>query len=273
MAGFLRCTVRGCARPLTLEGRTWKCEAAHSFDVARAGFVNLLQPQDKKALSPGDAKEVVEARRRMLDAGVAAPLSAALVEMLADLRDGARVIDAGCGEGTHLAAIAAARPVDAWGVDISVPAIEAAARRHKSLHWVVANADRGLPFTDASVDVALSITGRRDAAELARVLAPGGRAVIAIPAPDDLAELREAVQGAAHEEDRLEKVREEMKGALEETSSRTVSHRMRLERDRIADVLATTYRGARNREREKAVALGALDVTFAWRVAVFRRPT
>lgn len=235
--------------------------------------MNLLQPQDKKAASPGDPKEVVAARRRMLDAGVAAPLSTALVELLAGLRAGARVIDVGCGEGTHLAAIAAARPVEAWGIDLSVPAIEAAAKRHKALRWIVANADRGLPFLDGTVDAALSITGRRDAAELARVLAPGGLAVIAIPAPDDLSELRAAVQGAAHDEDRLEKLRDEMKGSLEEVSSRKVSHRMRLDRERIADVLATTYRGARNREREKAAALDAMDVTFAWRVAVFRRPT
>ena len=269
----LRCTVRGCGERLSRESAAWKCPKGHSFDVARAGFVNLLQPQDKKAESPGDAKDVVDARRRVLDAGAAKPLSAALIERLADLRRGACVIDIGCGEGTHLAALGASRDIDACGVDLSVPAIEAAAKRHKAIAWIVANADRGLPFADGSVDAALSITGRRDAAELARVLASGGRAVIAIPAPDDLAELREAVQGAAHEEDRLEKVRDEMRGRFTEESSQTVSHRLRLDRERIADVLATTYRGARKREREKAEALDAMDVTFAWRVAVFRRVT
>jgi 23S rRNA (guanine745-N1)-methyltransferase len=269
----LRCTVRGCAQALSREGPAWRCGRGHAFDVARAGFVNLLQPQDKKAGSPGDTKEVVEARRRLLDAGVAAPLTTALLECLARLAPGASVIDIGCGEGTHLAAIAAARRVDGCGVDLSVPAIEAAAKRHKALCWVVANADRGLPFAEGAIAAALSITGRRDAAELARVLAPGGLAVIAIPAPDDLAELREAVQGAAHEEDRLEKVRAELTaaGAFRETATRTVTHRIALDRDRIADVLATTYRGARKREREKAAALEAMDVTFSWRVAVFER--
>ena len=52
MRNVLRCTVRGCGRALSKEERRWVCEQKHSFDIARAGYVNLLQPQDKKALAP-----------------------------------------------------------------------------------------------------------------------------------------------------------------------------------------------------------------------------
>ena len=292
----LRCTVRGCGRPLARGGRSWVCAERHSFDVARAGFVNLLQPQDKKAAAPGDAREVVAARRRLLDAGVAAPLSAALREILADTASrgtppaalaaerrepaGAAVLDVGCGEGTHLAAVCApgegrGAAHEGWGVDISVPAIEAAAKRHPGLEWVVANADRGLPFLDGAFTVVLSITGRRDPAELARVLVPGGLAVLAVPAADDLRELRAAVQGEAREEDRLDKVRAELADApFREVADRTVRHRPRLDPAALRDVLATTYRGARRRERARADALDApMDVTFSWRIAAFERRT
>ena len=40
----------------------------------------------------------------------------------------------------------------------------------KLLYRAAANADRGLPFADASLDLAVSIFGRRPGAELARVL-------------------------------------------------------------------------------------------------------
>ena len=270
MAAILRCTVRGCALPLAREGGRWGCAKAHSFDMSRAGYVNLLQPQDKKALAPGDSAEVVAARRRLLDLGVARPLGAALREILGGLPEGARILDVGCGEGTHLAAVCADPSREGWGADISTPAIEAAAKRHPALSWVVANADRGLPFVDATFDAAMSITGRRDPAELGRVLAPGARALIAVPAADDLAELRAAVQGEAHQEDRLEKIRDEMRGFVE-VESRTIAHRPRLAPDALLDVLATTYRGARKSERERAGQLTAMDVTFSWQLAVFRR--
>lgn len=273
-AGCLRCTVRGCAAPLVREDRRWTCANRHAFDVSRAGFVNLLQPQDKKSTAPGDTKDVVSARRRLLDLGVAAPLSDSLRSIASTLPPGSGVLDVGCGEGTHLeAAASAGDSLAAWGVDLSLAAIEAAAKRHPARGWVVANADRGLPFLDSSFALALSITGRRDAAELARVIAPGGRAVIAVPAADDLAELREAVQGAAHAEDRLAKVRAELAAApFEEERAFDVSHRPALAPDALRDVLATTYRGARHRERERAASLTEpMHVTFAWRVGVFRR--
>ena len=40
-----------------------------AFDVARSGYVNLLQPQDKRSKTPGDTPEAVAARRRFLDRG------------------------------------------------------------------------------------------------------------------------------------------------------------------------------------------------------------
>ena len=76
--------------------------------------------------------------------------------------------------------------LEAAGVDLSARAADLAARRHPGVLWLVANADRGLPFADGSLDLILSITARRSPAECARVLAPGGRLVVALPASDDL---------------------------------------------------------------------------------------
>ena len=60
------CTVRGCGEPLrVLADGGWGCATGHRFDRARAGYVNLLQPQDKRSSNPGDESETVAARARL----------------------------------------------------------------------------------------------------------------------------------------------------------------------------------------------------------------
>src|SRR5437868_4057924 len=98
----LLCSVRDCALPLTRQGGAFLCSRGHSFDVARSGYVNLLQPQDRRSRDAGDSRAAVEARRRLADAGH----DAWLLEPVRDVLDGAAsdaespaVLDLGCGEG------------------------------------------------------------------------------------------------------------------------------------------------------------------------------
>ena len=188
---MLLCTVRDCRLPLTREPRRLVCPRNHSFDIARNGYINLLQPQDRRSRHPGDTPEAVAARRRLHDRGVTAPLLQSISGLLAP-QSNDTVLDAGCGDGFYLGSLAAQTGLDAHGIDISIPAITAAARRYLNCQWIVANADRLLPFADASFSLVLSITARRQPAEFRRVLRPGGRLLIAIPAPNDLIELRGA---------------------------------------------------------------------------------
>ena len=90
------------------------------------------------------------------------------------LGPGDAVLEVGCGEGHYLAAIAARFGCEAHGVDISGPAIDTAARRYPRLRWVVANADRFLPYAKASFRVVASVTARRNAVEFRRVLRDDG---------------------------------------------------------------------------------------------------
>src|SRR5262245_44822697 len=175
----LVCTVRGCGAPLSREGASYVCAAKHSFNVAKSGYVNLIQPQHRRSLNAGDSKEAVAARRRVLDAGHGRALLEGLVEIVGAIAPakGASALDVGCGEGTFLSAIATRFELDGTGVDISLPAIEAAAKRHTAQRWIVANADLGLPFEDRSFRLVLSIAGRRNAPELRRVIHPEGRFV------------------------------------------------------------------------------------------------
>ncbi|HEX9944048.1 MAG TPA: methyltransferase domain-containing protein, partial [Thermoanaerobaculia bacterium] len=191
------CPVRNCGAPLERRSPALACPQGHSFDVARSGYCNLLQPQDRRSQRPGDPRQAVEARRRFLEAGYGGPLLRALLDEIGvlGLRSGAAVLDVGCGEGYYLGGIARERQVEAHGVDLSTPAIELAARRYPGITWIVANADRLLPYAPESFDLVLSIDARLNPAQMRRVLAPGGRLLVAVPGPDDLVELRAAVLG------------------------------------------------------------------------------
>ncbi|MGH9695411.1 MAG: putative RNA methyltransferase, partial [Bryobacteraceae bacterium] len=58
------------------------CARRHSFDIARSGYINLLQPQDRRSKQPGDTKAAIAARRRLHDRGVTAPFLQGVADML-----------------------------------------------------------------------------------------------------------------------------------------------------------------------------------------------
>lgn len=269
----LACTVRGCAAGLVRRERAYVCSHGHAFDIARSGYLNLMQPHDRHSRSPGDSPEAVRARRALLDAGFGEVLSQALEESVAHaaLRPRACVADLGCGEGTYLDRLARCFDLDAFGVDLSAAAIEAAARRHKGPLWIVANADRTLPFEDGVLDLVLSIDGRRNPSESARVLAPGGALVVAVPAEDDMAELREAVLGQAQSVDRAVAVEAEMSGRFELVERTLARDRRELDATGLADLGVATYRWGRTREKEKLASIDRLAVTTSHHVLRFRR--
>ena len=265
----LLCTVRNCRQPVARHDQTWTCPNRHSFDVARSGYVNLLQPQDRKSKSPGDTAEAVAARRRFFEAGHVQPLVEAIVRAL-PLRAGQALLDAGCGEGHHLEAFRAAYAIEAWGIDISVPAIELAAKKYRECGWVVANADRFLPFEDGAFAAVASITARMSPEEFHRVLAPGGALLVVLPAPDDLIELREAVLGAGIERDRVERTVAAFAPLFTLDRRETLRHTAALDRQAMHDVMASSYRGLRTRERERLETLQPMPVTLTRDLLLFR---
>lgn len=259
----LACSVRGCGLPLAARERALACARGHAFDLARSGYANLLQPQDRRSARAGDARETVAARERLARAGVDAALRAALGARVARLAaaGGARaLLDVGCGPGVVLAAAAPPGAL-AFGLDLSVPAVDAAARRSPGHGWIVANADRRLPFQDASLDLVLAIKGPRNPAEFARVLAPGGRLLLAACAPDDLDELRRASAGGALPRDPAERALALCAGRFVLEAREEVRERTALEPDALRDLLRVAYRGARHAEARRADALEPMAVT------------
>ena len=78
---MLICPVRDCRLALAREEKRLGCPQGHSFDVARSGYINLLQPQERRSKQPGDTPTAVEARQRLHDQGVTRPLLEAIGEV------------------------------------------------------------------------------------------------------------------------------------------------------------------------------------------------
>ena len=250
---MLLCSVRDCRQPLAREGRRLVCARGHSFDVARSGYVNLLQPQERRSRDPGDSGEAIEARRRLHDGGITRPLLDAIGELLAPTSADC-LLDAGCGEGFYLGSLAGRSGAAGWGIDISTSAIDLAARRYPECRWLVANADRFLPFADRSFSAVLSITARRNPTEFRRVLREDGRLLIAVPAPDDLIELR------GRGRDRVASTAAEFADGFTLAASLRAGTTADLDAAAVADVLHSIYRPMQPRAAEAMRLTLSLDL-------------
>jgi 23S rRNA (guanine745-N1)-methyltransferase len=254
---MLLCPVRACQLGLVRDLRRMVCPRNHSFDIARSGYINLLQVQDRRAKHPGDTAEAIAARRRLHELGVTGPHRLAIAEVIAPTSQDV-VLDAGCGDGFYLGTLQRETKFDAHGIDISVPAVDAAARRYPECEWVVANADRSIPYPDQSFSIVLSITARMNAVEFRRVLRDDGRLLVAIPAPDDLIELR----GSGR--DRVPQTLDTFAQGFKLIEQRRVTSSADLAAAAVRDVLVSIYRPMQPREAE------AQRVTFSLDLLLFR---
>jgi 23S rRNA (guanine745-N1)-methyltransferase len=255
---MLLCPVRNCHMALVREERRLFCPRGHSFDVARSGYINLLQPQERRSKRPGDTAGAIAGRRRLHDRGVTEPLLHAIAEiMVASPSD--IVLDAGCGEGFYLGTLARQTGFEAHGVDISIPAVDAEARRYPGCEWIVANADRFVPYADRSFSIVLSITARMNADEFRRVLRDDGRLLVALPAREDLVELR----GAGR--DRVARTVETFAPSFTLVHQRRVTTAADLDAAAVHDVLLSIYRPTRSQPAE------VMRVTLSLDLLLFRQ--
>jgi 23S rRNA (guanine745-N1)-methyltransferase len=249
------------------------CDEGHAFDVSRAGYINLLQPQDRRSREAGDMASAVDARQTLLAAGLGLTLIDRVASDAASLPPGSVVVDLGCGTGEALGTMVDRHGVCGVGIDLSVRAIERAARRWPSATWIVANADRRLPLLERSASLVTSLHARRNPLDSARVLADEGHLIVAVPAAEDLQELREAIAGHALERNRADGVEAEHSALFELISRDTVREQHRVTRDVLLQLLQATYRGERRSEEPRRHALDTLTVTLSSDILTFAKRT
>lgn len=193
-----------CKAPLSLSGKQWQCSNGHSYDQAKAGYVNLLLANQKSSAEPGDNKMMMQARRAFLAQGHYLPLANSLRKLIEPVSASTLTLhDAGCGEGYYLGQLVAGlhnagRTVLASGNDISRSAITLAAKQYRELPFAVAS-NFNLPLASDSKAVVLQVFAPASAAEVHRVLIPGGLWIQVTPAADHLAQLRAALYASPQE--------------------------------------------------------------------------
>lgn len=191
-----------CRQPLQLNSQGLACGSRHQFDRAKEGYFNLLPVQNKHSREPGDAKEQLQARRQILQAGFFDPLKQRLQAVIP--KETQTLLDIGCGEGYFTHSFAGALPdAQVYGVDIAKAGVRLAAKsaldKNRNLFAVASSFN--LPFADQSLDVVTRIYAPSKDAELWRVIKRDGLLVIVAPAENHLLALRQRIytEVRAHE--------------------------------------------------------------------------
>jgi 23S rRNA (guanine745-N1)-methyltransferase len=233
---LLRCPHCGAALGREEADDTVRCDGGHTFDIARQGYLSLLAGEGTP--HAGDTAEMVAARERFLGAGHLEPLAEAVVGVAAGGAP-ACVVDLGAGTGWYLA-----RVLDAWpearglALDLSKPALRRAARAHPRLAAVACDVWRPLPLRDGVADFVLNVFAPRDGNEIARVLAPGGVALVVTPRPDHLRELAQPLGLLGVDEHKEARLADRLEPALAIADRRELTWTMRLDRAGARDAAA-----------------------------------
>lgn len=199
--GILMCPVCGGALSLTADGRSAACTGGakrHLFDFASGGYINLYTSR----AAGGDSAECISARNAFLSKGYYEKISDAvnaLTEKYAGA--GARVLDAGCGEGYYTNRMAAAGNT-VFGFDLSKAGVntgaKAAKRASLPAFFGVASVF-SLPVQTGSMDAVTTIFAPCAEDEYARVLRENGILILAGAGKEHLIDLKKAIYDSAYE--------------------------------------------------------------------------
>ena len=204
--GVLRCP--HCAASIKIDAGVAKCDAGHSFDIARQGYVNFLTNQT--FIKNADSAAMVEARQKMH----ARPFFQNLAQQIAHVCEGLCrdisvpvIIEPGGGTGFYAhAATQVVGSAVAVSFDISVHAAKVCARQSNRIAAVVADVWQPWPIGEDSADIVLSVFSPRNFAETERVLNSGGALIVVAPEDHHLVELRSRFNALNIQHDKSETI-------------------------------------------------------------------
>ncbi len=260
-----------CSEELSEESSLYRCEKGHCFDKSKFGYVNLLQSQKSSAKRHGDDRMMVRARRDFLDKGYYGFLRDELCNICNEmLTDGARVIDAGCGECWYSHGIKeVCKAINLYGIDISKDALEFASKRKINISMAVASVF-DLPFADGCADCVLNIFSPEADSEFFRVLKSGGLLIKVIPLERHLFNLKKEIYNNPYEN--------EVPDALLEGFSlvKTLQIRDEIKLDSNEDIqnlfkMTPYYYKTGKNDQQKIESLHSLKTQAEFEIRVYRK--
>nr|WP_306812950.1 methyltransferase domain-containing protein [Paenibacillus soyae] len=191
---IFRCPL--CEKPMqVIDLQRLVCSNQHCFDIAKHGYVNLLS----RSIRTKYDKRIFENRRLISKSGLFNPLYAAVSQIIWNQQSSNEpisILDAGCGEGSHLNSIQAELKREkpsallAVGIDISKEGISFAASENSDTIWCVADLANG-PFSNQSFKFILNILSPANYSEFQRLISDNGLVIKVVPGQDYLKELRD----------------------------------------------------------------------------------
>lgn len=219
-----------CRSPVELDEGAILCDAGHTFDVARQGYVTLMTGAGGKF--DGDSPEMIAARADFLGGGSFDPLMDAVADAVVagtGAGDAPRLLEIGAGTGHYLARVLDATPTGRGiGLDVSKYAARRIARAHPRAGAVVADVWQHLPVRDHVLSHVLCVFAPRNADEAHRVLAEHGSLVVLTPTERHLGELVDLLGMVRVDDRKVERLGAAMSGRFERTGHVAVEYPMSL---------------------------------------------
>ena len=274
-------------------GAALRCNAGHSYDVARSGYVNLLRPGIKSNARSGDPEDMVKARRAFLSRGYydryVREAAALLRRTLCTAPD--LFVDAACGEGHHTLILAYALSAAlAVGIDAAKGAVDLAQKNANAARRAAECGDRGeaakceskrgevrfvagnifdMPLADGCADALSVLFAPIPVDEARRVLKPGGSLLVCSAGREHLIELRRAVYDEVRFKDEMPLEAEGFELAAREN----VTYSVDLDGEAIGELFAMTpfCRRVGEAGRERVAASDGSPMTVSVDCAVYRK--
>ncbi len=192
-----------CKKELTRNECALKCENNHSFDYAKSGYINLLNPGKKNNAKAGDSKEMIRARTSFFECGAYEKIKNELISIVSSL-GGKTVVDAGSGEGYYSLGIAKTNTGSTvLGFDMSKYGCEHGAKVARALSidnafFSVANIF-DLPLENDYSDIVVSLFAPVASEEFSRILKNGGHLVVVSAGIDHLDGLKSVLYDSVYQ--------------------------------------------------------------------------
>lgn len=259
----IKCPI--CNKSLVLQGRTYKCENNHCYDLAKEGYVNLLKKQGGKDY--GDSPDMVKARRAFFDKDYYKPLKEFMCSQIGKVKHDV-ILDLGCGEGYYTNFYKDNLESDIIALDIAKEAVKIASKRNSKVKYIVASV-QDIPVFDQSIDVAVNAFTPIDLDEITRVIKKDGYLITARVGEKHLYELKEALYDNIYLNDNSPLVDER----LELIDSQIISFNIVLNSNEdIVNLFMMTpyYHHTSLSSKEKLKELDHLDVRCEFNVDIYK---
>jgi 23S rRNA (guanine745-N1)-methyltransferase len=267
-----------CKNTMWMQNASLVCANKHTFDLSRRGYLNLL-------LRPPNTRydtAMLASRRELCQIGFFTPMLEAVSQCILQKSVTARqaaILDAGCGEGSHLTQIidhlqkAVPHGVQGVGVDISKDGIRLAVRDSWHIIWCVADLSR-LPFQNRQFDSIINILSPANYGEFERVLTDEGILVKVVPGNRHLTELRAMLfDGKPHAPDSHERVIRYFSRHLTMIATRHLTYPVTVPQELIEHVINMTPLSwnVNAEKRQQALNMGSTTITVDAHVLVGKK--